>query len=267
MILTNRFVLLNYPRTGSTFVREALRTIYGQNGGRLTQLVQSLRPGRPRLQELLLPIDRTTSALLDKRKSQHGAYSQIPASHRGLPVLSVTRHPLDRVISQYEHGFWRDHPLGELKRMKHLLPTFPDLTFSDYLKLQATFGFDAVRQDADVKAVVGACTLHFIRFFFPDPDAALARLTDESIDSGEFLRGMPEIHFLRTEDLVAGLRAFLHSVGFDREETAFLVDKPRVNRALSRGERTWSDYFSPSEASQYRQRNRLLFQMFPEYDD
>ncbi len=267
MILTDQFVLLNYPRTGSTFVREALRTVYEQGGGRLTQLVGRLRPGRPRLKELLLPINRTASALLDKRKSQHGAYSQIPISHRDLPVLCVTRHPLDRIVSQYEHGFWRDHPLGDLKQLERLFPAFPDLSFRDYLKLQSTVGFDSVRQDAIIKANVGACTLHFIRFFFPNPDAALARLTDESIDSGEFLRGMPEIHFLRTEDLVNDLRTFLHSIGFNQQETAFLVDKPPANRALSRGGRTWPDYFSTSEAAQYRQRNRLLFQMFPEYDD
>jgi len=30
MIITDRFVLLNYPRTGSTFVRLALRALHGQ---------------------------------------------------------------------------------------------------------------------------------------------------------------------------------------------------------------------------------------------
>ncbi len=102
MILTDQFVLLNYPRTGSTFVREALGSIYGQSARRL----QWLLPAKRKFRELLLPINRTTAALESGRRSQHGCYSQIPASHRGKPVLCVTRNPLERVVSQYEHGFW-----------------------------------------------------------------------------------------------------------------------------------------------------------------
>jgi hypothetical protein len=233
----------------------------------LRQNLRRLLPVRGKFQELLLPINRTASALNAGRKSQHGCYSQIPASHRGKPVLCVTRNPLERLASKYTHGFWRDHPPGDLLELKKLLPAFPRLSFEDYLEMEQSAAYEDVRQGASIQADVGACTLHFIRFFYPDPDVALARLTDESIDSGEFLRGMPEIHFLHTESLVPELRAFLHSAGFEQELTAFLEDKPPVNCSPSSGEGTRREYFTPQHAEQYRQSNRLLFQMFPEYDE
>ncbi len=267
MIITDQFVLLNFPRTGSTFVREALASVYGRGGSRFEKVLGRFRPDRDRFRELLLPIDRTTTALKVARKSQHGCYSQIPAADRGKPVLCVKRNPFERFVSQFEQGFWRENPPGDLRELQQLFPEFPDLSFSDYLKMDQVVAYNDVRQGAAVEADVGTCTLHFIRFFYPDPVAALAGLSDERIDSGEFLRGMPDIHFLQTENLVPGLRAFLSSVGFDEDKTSFLVDKPRVNGSPRRGKRTWRDYFTPGEAERYRQRNRLLFQMFPECND
>jgi len=84
MIITEDFVLLNFPRTGSTFVRNVVKRLYGgKEGGVLTRLRSALSWSKPRLRELILPIDRTISALEQKRRSQHGSCAQIPARASG----------------------------------------------------------------------------------------------------------------------------------------------------------------------------------------
>jgi len=267
LIVTDRFVLLNYPRTGSTFVREVLRTLYGRRDSSWDRALQHVLPGRTGFRELLLPIYRTRSARRERRRSQHGCYAQIPQVHRGKPVLSVARHPMDRLVSQYEHRFWRDHPPAEAREIRRRLPSFPDLSFTEFLELQASFGLEAVLQGLQLRADVGSQTVHFLRFYHPHPDEALACLTDEVVDSGRLRLELPVVHFIHLERLAEELRGFLHSVGFEESETEFLVDKPPVNVARERGSRPWREYFSVEQILEFRRRERLLFQVFPEYDD
>ena len=265
MILTHRFVMLNYPRTGSTFVRDALRTLLSERGGVRAALARRLRPSPAPFRELLLPIDRTLSAQREGRRSQHGCYAQIPRSHRGLPVVSVARHPLDREVSQYEHRFWIEHPPAALDALRARFPSFPELEFHEYLAMQAEHGLANVLKGARLRADVGPNTLHFLRFYHPEPDRALARLTDSAVDDGSLLRELPRVRFLHTERLRPELRALLHEFDFEPAQTAFLEDAPSLNAAVARAGRPWSEYFTPEAERVFRRKERLLFQVFPEY--
>jgi len=253
MILADRFVLLHFPRTGSTFLRQAIEAIYGRRGG-------SFR-------EHLVPIDRTLSALRETRRSPHGCVAQIPEAQSRLPVLSVTRHPLDRIVSQYEHGFWRQHIPGDPREVEARFPTFPELDFAEYLRFRQEIALPDVMKGEPLRANVGPDTIHFLRFYFREPEVALARMTDATIDSGELIRGMAEIRFLRHEQLVADLEEFLREIGFLPEQTKFLRSMPRVNKAASRRGRPWTDYFTADQEQACRMQERLLFQRFPQYDD
>ena len=267
MIITDKFVLLNFPRTGSTFLRNAIGRLYGRSRSPWGRLWGRLRSRRQAFREFELPIERTLSARRAGRRSQHGSYSQIPPEDRNRTVVSAMRHPLDLVVSQYECGFWRQNPPGDPEEVRARFPSFPDLSFGAYLDLQMQFGRRDVLQDARLEACVGPLTLHFVRFYSVDPDAALASLTNAGIDSGEFARGLPTIRFLHTEHLREELRAFLLEIGFTLKETAFLCDMPPENQAVSRRERPWTDYFSREQELEFRHRERLLFQCFPEYAD
>jgi len=265
VLLTERFVLLNYPRTGSTFARSALRALYRRREGPWGHALVRLGLAQASCRELLLPIERTATARREGRRSQHGALSQIPPSERGKLVVSIARHPLDQVVSAYEHGFWRAHPPGDEQVIRRRFPRFPELSFSQYLELTSEFDRTNVLQGVPLQADVGPCTLHFVRFFAVDPDAALARLSAESISSGEFLARLPPVRFLHTEHLAEELAAFLGELGFEAAETAFLRSLPRVNVAARRRGRPWSEYFTPEQERDFRWRERLLFQRFPEY--
>jgi len=262
MIITPRFVALNYPRTGSTFVRDVLRTVHRANGP--ASRVRGWL-GLASFQELDLPIERTLSARREGRRSQHGSYAQIPERDRGKPVLSVTRNPFDRAVSMYEHGFWRTRPHADPAAIAGRYPHYPELDFTEYLEMQATFGFDNVRQGVELSADVGPHTLHFIRFFWQDPDSALRQLTDASIEDDSFLASMPAVRFLHTEALGEELRGFLTEMDYPPAQTAFLLDEAPVNQAASRKGRPWTEYFTEEQANEFRHTERLLFKRFPEY--
>jgi hypothetical protein len=265
VILCDRLVLLNYPRTGSTFVREVLREAFGHAGSGLGARLRR-RLDRGRFRELALPITRTASAERAGRRSQHGALSQIPATHAHLPVVSVWRHPLDRVVSQYEHGFWREHPPGEPAAVRARFPRFPDLDFGEYLALQQEFGRADVLRGRRLEAEVGPDTLHFVRFFARDPEGALDRLDDAAVDSGALRAELAPVRFLRFERLAEELAALLVELGFPPAEVRHLADAPPVNAAASRRGRPWTEYFTPELEAAHRRSERFLHRLQEELD-
>ena len=124
MIITKDYVLLNFPKTGSTFVRETLKELYYRRGGLVNKLalatgldkwqpMQKALTAESRLEtflvkrnikannhfeELWLPIAydaQYISGVTEKRKYIHGIFSQIPIEHRQKPILGIIRNPYD----------------------------------------------------------------------------------------------------------------------------------------------------------------------------
>jgi hypothetical protein len=266
MILTDQFVLLNFPRTGSTFAREAVKKLYQRRSG--PRILRALPPvrGRATIRELMLPIDRTISASRAKRRSQHGRYGQIPPEYRDRPVVSVMRNPFDLIVSHFEHGFWKAHPIADEALLRERFPSYPELDFDEYLAMSEELGLADVLKGVPVRADVGPLTIHFIRFFFPDPDSVLRRLTDDFIDRRQFVEELPPVRFLHTEDLRRELRGFLESVGFSSAETELIDSLPKTNIAGARGGRSWPGYYRDEARRRTRHKERMLFSLFPEYD-
>lgn len=264
MIVTDRFVLLNFPRTGSTFARDAVARAYGVGGwfGAVRRVLAST----PGFRELWLPIDRTETAARARRRSQHGAYSQIPKSARGLPVVSVVRCPYDRAVSLFEARFWRDQPCADVAALRARAPRFPDITFSEYLELAHEFGRADVSRGRPPAGDVGVQTLHHLKFYARDVDAMMACVAAGGVDAGAHRALLGEVRYLRHERLGAELADFLEGVGLEPRRVAPIRRLPPRNRARARAGRPWTDYFSPTERATFRRRERVLFELFPEYD-
>lgn len=265
MILTDRFVVLNFPRTGSTFVRAVLHRIYGRRLDART--LRDRLPWRAsRLSELSLPIDRTWKAERLGRHSQHGRWGQIPESHRHLPVVSVMRHPLDHSVSHFlHHDWWRAPPADELV-LRRRFSEWPRLTFAEYLDFEQEFALPDVLKGVRPAAHIGCLTAHFLRFYSRDPEQALSRLTDEQIDSGELASAMPSIHWLRHELLADDLASFLEKMGLPPRAIAVVRRHPRVNVSLQRQGISWRTFYSPEQEALKRHRERALFRLFPHLD-
>lgn len=261
MILTDRFVVLNFPRTGSTFVRAALRRVYGRRLDART--LRDRFPWKPpQFRELELPIDRTYKAERLGRRSQHGRWGQIPESHRHLPVVSVVRHPLDQAVSLFLHHDWWKAPPADESDLRHRFPAWPRLTFAEYLDFEHELALPDVLKGVRPAAEIGCLTAHFLRFYSRDPDGTLAG----RLESGEIAAALPPIRWLRHEVLIDDLCEFLEEVGLAHRAVAAVRRHPRVNVSRDRRDLHWRAFYTPAQEALKRHRERLLFGLFPHLD-
>lgn len=249
MIITDDFVVLNFPKTGSTFIRTVLKRIH-RTRVRSMHPLQRLRcwaglEQGPYFEEVILP-----------RLMQHGTYRHIPASHRSKCVVSAVRNPYARFISEYRFRWWASHPEDFFSpEVVAAFPTFPDLSLEEYARIRTA----QIAQDG-IKAPIGPQTIAFIRMFFTDPGRVLGNMDEQYLDSNCFLEDMPEISFLRTEHLGQDLHAFLKEHRFSEAEIAFVPDHQRINVTQPSYEKK-STSWTPATLSFVHERERLLFRI------
>jgi hypothetical protein len=265
LIITPHMVLLNYPRTGSTWARGVVRRLHGVADSGATRRLARTRLGWRGFHELTLPIDRTASALRERRRSQHGSWRQIPRWARGREVVSLGRDPLVQLESMYHHGFWRDHPPAPLAEVRSELPAFPDLDLAGYLTLLERFALRDVLQGARPRAEVGVLTAHFLRFFHPRPDEALRALTEEDLDGERLLAELPPLRLLRTERLRIELGALLGEQGYSAAavEAAMEHSDAAHRNASARAGSPPRERLTGELRARVARRERLLVRLFP----
>jgi len=177
------------------------------------------------------------------------------------------RNPYDLYVSYYEHGFWRENPPLSTRNPGVPVPGFPDLSFGEYIEMMHGPGLDDVMMGKLLRADVGHVTILFLKFFSREPERAIDALTDEYIDGRHFRDDLAGVRFLHLEDLAAELRRFLAEVGHSPEKTAFIQELPPANVAQRRQGRPWSAYCTPELRKLIRRKERMLFMLFPEYDE
>lgn len=267
MTITDRFVFIAFPRTGTHFVRAALESLYRRTEpGLLARLGVTRAPRPDRFREFVQPIDHTSSAERAGTHSAHGGCSQIPGWARHLPVISSMRHPLDLLVSAYEYRGWQRRPVWDVSTLERAYPGYPELRFDQYVAMMHHYGVRDLLKGGTPGADVGHLTLRFLRFFCGEPERVVTSLTDEAIDRELFRQDLAPVRFLRTESLVADLRAFLEEVGFPPETTRFMLRLPELNRATARHRKPWRAYYSAELEAAVRHKERALFRLFPQHD-
>jgi hypothetical protein len=258
MLITDKFVMLNFPKTGSTFAREALKAVH-QPPRHIRGLIR-LGLMRPRVEDLkMLPWFFTKEQTAVGSVSQHGTYLQIPHKHRSKPVVSVVRDPFTRIVSLYEYRDWQKRVLPPLDVMKVRFPHFPELSFEEFLDMQQ-FALPYV-QPSNMQVKIGPLTTQFIRFYARDPMRTITELRDDTDLRKDWDLHFPEIHFLHMENLNQELHALLAKYGFPQKKIAPILGRNKVN--VSR--RTRSSYLSPRLMDGILHQERFFFQLFPEY--
>ncbi|OJH40969.1 sulfotransferase family 2 domain-containing protein [Cystobacter ferrugineus] len=254
MIITDDFVYIHPPKTGGTFVTHVLERLY---------LGSPERPG----------LGRT---FLNTHK--HGTCGDIPAAHLGKPLLTTVRNPYDRYVSQYYFAWWKRHPDAYCgaDAMKALHPHYPELSFDEFVRMANTLflnchqgretGFRNERLADPFRP--GWHTEQFIRFYCHEPRTVFASLDEEALVSRRYRQSLFPVHFLRSEFLNHQLHDFLLGLGMPRERISFILDEPKVfPEGGGRDEAShWQDHYTPELKRFVRSRERLLFEMFPEYD-
>ena len=262
MLITNDFVMLNLPKTGSSFARAVIKEIYehrqsSKNG--IIKALQHLVFKQPSyFTELILPNIKVTG--LEKPADQHGTFSQIPPKYLNREIVSIVRNPYTRFMSGYEFRAWERYPLiPESLRAEHF-PQFPSLSVDDYVRL-VEFQVIHGRFAGNIpKAKVGDQTVQFIQMFFRNPCDVLANLTDEYLDSADIFHDIADIYFLRQDQLVDDLALFLERHGFSAPEVQYIREREWVNVTKSCGT-SRAALWTKSSIAYVKEKERMIFRI------
>ncbi len=251
MIITESSVWIAYPKTASTFVRDVLYNLY--NVDRASIRKRWRMRGRS-MKEIECPELRESGPRYGK-PTLHGTVSQIPEEYQHLPIISVFRCPLDRLISLYEYGDWKKEVAlpTDLEAIQEHYPDFLSLRFSDFLAYLKQYYGTSQLVVADHCFSLGALSADFLRFFLREPP----RLGEDLVfDSWPHLRqSLADVKFLATHRLRDELVALLKEHGFHDQDLQFIQSKEKVNRS----QRKQDGYFDDQLTKMVRHHEWLIF--------
>jgi hypothetical protein len=255
VIATDRFVYVHQPKTGGTFVTHVL-----------LQLQDVLQTEQLRVRNVRTRFAHT--------RLKHGTCRDIPRSHRHLPKVTTVRNPYDQYVSEYEFGWWKRDEYTTyfprlVRRFHRKYPTYPDLTFDEFVRLYNEAFCLSPRNRAGRPGCVGWLTERFVRFYFRHPWRALSVAAACLGDKTHAMERMYPVAFLRMDRLNSELCSYLATCGIDADRLSFIRDLVplRPEGSVRTAAQRWADYYDPTLRDFVRQRERLLFSLFPEFDE
>lgn len=264
MIITDKFVMLNFPKTGSTFTRAAIKNVYRINILHWKSILQIIGMSRPVIEEKMLPkiLEGAFNGIID----QHGKYVQIPQKHRGKPVLSIVRNPLTRLVSNYYFKWWQNILPDELPKIQRVFPKFPELTFPEFYEFQNHFYRPHFLNGVIPQYDMGESSIFFILFYSRDPISILQKADENYLQTSKLKEDFSHIHFIHQENLVSELKAFLKDQGLDQRQIDH-IDKitPLNNSSYPSEMKDFKSMYSDELLGKMIKQERLLFELFPEY--
>jgi len=267
MLISQDFILLNLPKTGSSFTRQVIKKVHNKMKWDLHYRFFD-RGKEWRLEELILPNIRAESFALEK--DQHGIYSQIPKKYleSERQIISVVRDPVEAYFSRYNFKAYKwvaKHNEDFEKALIERMPSFPKISFEEYLE-HLTFvylkeGFK--RMNLKFNDHIGLLSFQFIHFFAKDPIHLFKSIESEGIDGIDLDRYFPSINFLFNEKLSQELHSFLRRMGYLEKHIAFITEEEKVN--VSQKEKTLSKVVTKKELQLIKEQDALLYRFFPHY--
>ncbi len=259
MLITDKFVMINFPKTGSTFARKALFQVHAPS--RLDRILQKLQLAKPELEELIMHKFFFTEAEKASKPEadQHGGCMQIPEKHKGKEIMSVVRDPETRLVSAYEFKAWQRQVFPSVQVLKEQYPHFPDLSFAEFL--EATYANAHVAQPPGVQVQIGPLTTQFIRFYARDPLKTIQSLREDTDLRKDRDLHFPKIQFLHTENLNQEFHDFLLGLGYAPDRIAFILNKKKENIT----KRSQESYITPEIRRTIQDQERFFYQVFPDY--
>ncbi len=216
MIITEDFIVINNPKTGSTFVRTVLKEIYNK------------RTENNNIKEFIFPNIR----MPNREPDQHGTVSQIPQIEISKPIVSVVRNPYTRFLSKYFYKWWVKYPPIRQDRLMDIFPNFPNLSIDEFAKLNQFVTQKRLKNicnNIKLKTHIGDQTIQFIQMFSYEPEKVLKKLSENYVLSGAFMEDMPKVNFLKQENLKFELTEFLKGYNFSRTELEIITHTKEIN--------------------------------------
>lgn len=259
MIITESFVWINYPKSGSTFVRKALRQLYQT---RRRDVRKRFRMRKRSMQEIACPNLRHGRAEERRGKpTPHGVVSQIPLDFTHLPVVSSIRNPFDTMVSLFTYADWKREDVWPAPKevIRKDFASFPDLDFAQYLRYTCHFKKNTFVKISGKERAIGPLSKNFLMFFSKQPIAPEEIPVYGSVD--DLRMSIAPVRFLRTERLSHELTDLLQACGFAGSDIRFIREMERENTSKRD---PIESYYTPELRKTFLSREWLLFTL---YDD
>lgn len=264
MVLTNDFVFIHFPKNAGSFVTECLQKIYDGRSEKTAEKKWTdyitYFTHRENTQYANKYISESLGYNGEKIKSQHQGCDEIPSPHRSKPILSTIRNPFDRYVSQYKFGWWKKHPVLPTEKRNKFFPNFPDLDFDQYLDLLLNYRLKNTIQKNNINANMGIYSLQYIQLFCINYIDVLSSInsTNEIKDNQIYTAT-----FLHQENLREELYNYLQKHGWPKPKISFIRDIAKVN--TSRDDFSYRQYYSQEQVDLIKEKEALIFRLFPEY--
>lgn len=263
MVITDKFVYIHKPKTGGSFVTDALLKLYGGKWNRWQHL---------KLATLKMVQFKNDLGTLILTADKHGGCRNIPKSQLQKFIVTTVRNPFDYYVSQYEFGWWKRPQWKQwyqrFPAFKNYEAQFPNLSFSEFMEL-LTMAFNPTpHQNFHNPNALGRATIELLDDCFYEPAAVRGKLNSDYIESGAYKADMFPVQFLFTHGLNAHLHNYLLQQGYPPERIAFIQNKEKVlpgGKGRSKAQR-WESYYTPELKALVRKKDWALFDLFPEFD-
>jgi hypothetical protein len=265
MIITDKFIYVHQPKTGGSFVTNALIELYDLG----EEFENDLPDLNPNMKGWEVNGKYGLFQIKGNKHSMCGEIKEEDLLNRKL--LANTRNPLDLYVSQYEFGWWKRDEYSEYYNVvpgfSERFPNFPNLSFQEYLQLDYET-FNCFFKDTFFgKEGFGMATVRFIKFYARNQKKLLPKIAAADWANYNLENDLYPIDFIKTHNLNNGLADFLVSLGFSKEDVQFIRDKEKV-LPLGKGrtkEQKWQKYYTPELLETVLRKDKLLFDLFPEF--
>ncbi len=262
MMAFDLFVFVHLAKTGGTFVEHVLKSLHCPS--KLGQKIHSMR------RRVGIKIPLYPYKYQEYRK--HSLCKAISPEHQHKVIMACIRNPYDLYISHYKFGWWRQHPeqyfVQDTEMYRRCLDAPDQVTFGDWVQGINQDGNWVHTRRATLPGVeVGFAASEFASYFSRDPNLVLGQPTEPEM-AAAFERTKYNVTFLRMESLNESLYRFLVEVGYPGPQVGFI----RTMGKIYPGKQTRSSsdsvqhVYTPELKALIRQKERLLFAIFPEYD-
>lgn len=263
MLITDQFILLNLPKTASTFARKVIKKAYRKRIDNWPRkLMIRLGFGLP-YRELMLP---NIKVPFRSGKDQHGIFDQIPDKYleSDRDIVSIIRNPFEAYISRFTYGSWKKFKPENMEVITDHFPEFPDLTFKRYIEYNNFINrsYRLRENEINTDVTLGTLSVQYIQMFCRNYRKVLAEIDKEFKSKPLYRQHFPDITFLKTETINDDLYRYLLNQGFQSEEVEFIKKEQKV-KVSSR--KPASEFLDSSAVEMILDYEWLLFELFPEY--
>jgi hypothetical protein len=263
MIISKGLVFIHQPKAGGTFVTHVLKKLHTEGMKKI--LFRTAR--RLRWAEMQAKLGFYQMQFMGFPR--HSGVVCIPLQYSSNAVFTTIRNPYDWYVSHFEFGWFKKHPAesGNLQDLRNRWPDYPDLTFRDFVEFANEKWWRMGDAELQENERIGWLSSRFVSMMCQNPRAAFNRVRcfDEFLNHVRVC--IEKFSILQMENLNQELHDFLLNQGYDRQSLNFILDHKRVYSSSGgrTAEQKWESYYTDELKAYVRHRERLLFQLFPQY--